>query len=107
MFFYVVVKETKYENWLISDIAAIRRMPRRFQLSAQQIRSIQPNKADNVDAVRILKRAAIGSAYDKVRDAMRIMSYANPMNVAKNSRSFRRLLRLIDCPSYVSQSKIP
>lgn len=103
----VVVKNRRYENWLVSDISVFPRLRQRFRISAKQLRSIAPNNADGVDALQILKVAAIGFSYDKVSDAIRILSMADPLRMASNSRSFRRLLREIDDPKYLKQSLKP
>lgn len=105
--FYVVVKNSCFENWLVSDITALQRMPKRFSLSATTVRSIQPNKADRVNAQRILETAAQGDGYSKTADAVRILSLAEPLAIAANSRSFRRFLRRLDHPRYLDQSIAP
>ena len=103
--FSCVVKNSRFENWLISDLEALGRMNGRFMLSAAQRRAISPDRADNIDALAILKAAALDKPYAKVRDAMRIMERAQPRNLARNSRSFRRFLRLVGDPDYAEQSK--
>lgn len=103
----VVVKNSCYENWLISDPEAFTKIRKRFQISQSVIRSISPNKADHVNAQAILKSAAQGNAYSKITDAVHIMKHANPSNMALNSRSFRRFLRQIEHPAYNDQSRNP
>ncbi|MCA1631430.1 MAG: DUF4276 family protein [Acidobacteria bacterium] len=103
----VIVKNSCFENWLVSDIEAFIRMLRRINLIEAAKRAIQPNKADNVDAQEILKRAAQGDAYSKVADAIRIMMHIDPVRMAANSRSFRKFLREIEHPLYVTQSRTP
>ncbi len=105
--FAVVVKNSCYENWLISDSALFSRMPKRFQLNASHLRSIVPNKADQLDAQAILEAAVQGGEYNKVKDAIAIMTHADPLAMAANSRSFRRLLRAIESPAYIGQSRVP
>jgi hypothetical protein len=105
--FHVVIKNTCFENWLIADTAALARMPKRFVLSRTVLRSVSPNKADHVSAQRILVSAAQGEAYSKTTDAVRIMKIAQPLAIAANSRSFRRLLRKFHHPSYLDQSFDP
>ena len=67
-------------------------------------------RADNIDALRLLKRAiesgVEGRSYNKTVDAIRIMARVDPLEVARNSRSFRRFLRVLGCPAYRDQSKI-
>ncbi len=105
--FGVVVKDSCYENWLISDTSVFHAIPRRFNMSRADIRKIAPNKADRVDAQAILKAAAINDAYSKVEDAVRIMALADPLRMAANSRSFRKLLRELGHPKYKDQSLLP
>jgi hypothetical protein len=105
--FKVIIKNSCYENWLISDTTVFAQMPQRFQLSASDVNRIRPNKADTVDAQVIIKRSIQGRAYDKVADAIRIMSKANPLEMAANSRSFRKFLREIGHPRYQNQSRLP
>jgi len=105
--FAVVVKNTCYENWLISDTNVFINMPKRFNLSQKRISQVVPGKADKVDAQSVLKEAAIQKSYDKIADAVHIMTHANPLIMAANSRSFRRLLRIIESPPYLQQSRHP
>ncbi len=100
--FAVVVKNSCYENWLISDPAAFKQLPRRFKTP-----TLAANNADQVDAQAILKAAAQGSSYSKINDAVAIMGHADPLAMAANSRSFRRLLREIENPKYLDQSRQP
>jgi len=102
----VVVKNTCFENWLVSDPGAIGQLKARFR-NAESVKRAVAGKADTVDACTLLKRAAIGDAYDKVADAVRILSKAEPLEMAVNSRSFRRFLRTVDHPQYVAQSRLP
>ncbi len=105
--FAVVVKNSCYENWLVSDPLAFERMPKRFNLSFADTNKIQPNKADRVNAQAMLKRAARGSSYSKVDDAVKIMQHADPLRMASNSRSFRRFMRLVGNPHFLDQSRRP
>lgn len=105
--FAVVVKNRMFENWLVSDIEALARMTDRFKFSQSQIDSIQPNKADQVDSLSLLRSAAIKQSYDKVQDSVRIMRIADALRMAANSRSFRKFLRVVGSPDYGDQSKKP
>ena len=102
----VVLKDRAYENWLVSDIDAIRVQPARYNLSLNAERAISPNRADRCDALAILKRAA-RSSYRKVDDAEKIMAHADVQRMAANSRSFRRFLRVAGHPLYTTQSRRP
>lgn len=107
LIFKVIIKNSCYENWLIADPTALEAMPRRFRISRADISKIVPNRADVVDAQAILKAAAQGNAYSKVEDARRIMALADPLRMAANSRSFRKLMREVEHPSYQRQSLLP
>lgn len=104
----VVLKNRMFENWLVADIDAVAGLKGRFKVSSTARAKIVPNKADNVDALDVLKRAAKkGAPYDKVADSKRILDRADAEAMAANSRSFRRLLRCLDCDRYSDQSKQP
>ena len=105
---YVVMKTYRYENWLVGAISSMRRQRARFPGSDRIIQRISPNKADNVDAIELLERAIPNnSSYEKVQDSKRIMKNADPYEIASNSRSFRKFLRVIDNPRYENQSQLP
>jgi hypothetical protein len=102
----VIVKNKTYENWLVADIAAV--ASGRFTVSRGARRAVEPNKADNVDALALLKKAAPkGAAYEKVADSKRILGKAAVLEMASHSRSFRRFLRAVECPAYCDQSRDP
>ena len=94
---YVVIKDRKYENWLVSDIEALKRHRGRFDVSAATERLTSRNNADSSDAEELIKRSIRKGqhSYSKVVDAKRIISVSNPCRMAKNSRSFRRWMRLL------------
>ncbi len=103
---HVVVKQRCYENWLIADPDALISQPGRFRLSRAAVSSVAPNKADHIDALQLMNRCVIGD-YDKVDDSKRIMARADPLRIASNSRSFRRLMRCYGSAAYATQSKRP
>ncbi len=106
----VVIKNRKFENWLVSDLDALRQMPRRFSLSKAFQNAINPNKADQiVDAEHLLNTIVTsrGPQYHKRKDAQNITAKQNPLRIACNSRSFRRFLHLLAHPKYSNQSKKP
>lgn len=105
----VVVKNRKFENWLCADIEALRKMPKRFSVTNAFEKQVK-KKADNImDAEKLLDTITIPkeSQYHKRKDAQNITAKQNILNIACNSRSFRRFLHLISHPSYLEQSKIP
>lgn len=103
----VVIKDRKFENWLVSDVDAVRGLRARFALAAADVNRIAPNRSDRADALAILKRSAIRSSYDKVQDSKRILQVAEPLRMAANSRSFRKFLRTVDHVAYRLQSRAP
>jgi hypothetical protein len=103
----IVIKNRAYENWVIADIDALRKLPRMFSVSKATARAVQPNKADSVAAGRLLERARDGRHYDKVQDSRKVLAKARVENIAEHSRSFRRFLRCIGCPIYLDQSIAP
>lgn len=103
----VVVKNRKFENWLMADLEAFEAMAARFEISKATRRAIQPNKADNVDALALLKRATRGDSYHKVEDSKRILAKAQVSRMAGHSRSFRRFLRVAGDSAYQHQSANP
>jgi hypothetical protein len=103
----VIVKDRTYENWLISDPDTLVALRGRFRVTKKARTSVEPNRADNMDAIPLLKTFVVGQPYDKVRDAVRVMRVADVKKMARNSRSFRRLMRVIGHPSYIDQSRRP
>jgi hypothetical protein len=103
----VVVKTRTFENWVVADIVALRTLGGMFTVSQSMAASVQPNKADNVSALKLLQQARQQIEYDKVRDAKKIMAKANVTGIGEQSRSFRRLLRQVGCASYKDQSRLP
>ncbi|WP_442929677.1 DUF4276 family protein [Micromonospora sp. WMMC250] len=101
----VVLKDRKFENWLVADLEALRAQPARFNVTAALSRSVSPNKADSTDAELLIKRAAIGSSYDKRADAGRICRQMDILRAGANSRSFRHLLHVLEHPTYKDQCK--
>lgn len=105
--FEVVVKNSCIENWLIADIDAIKAQPKRFAMTDAVSRQVAPNKSDRVDAQALLNKIAIRFEYDKGCDPTRIARLQDPYKIASNSRSFRRLLRVLENPRYIGQSRNP
>ncbi len=104
----VVVKNRTFENWLIADINALKKLSRLFNVTKTFERTVSPNKADNVrDAKALLNKIAIKHGYRKGRDDARITAVQEALNMAKNSRSFRRFLCVVGHPQYLLQSKKP
>ncbi len=102
----VVVKDRCFENWLVADLDALAGQPRRFHLTSGRRRSVDPNKADSVDAAALMRAVVVGR-YDKVEDSKRVLSRAMPDRMARNSRSFRKFMRELEHPTYRHQSAVP
>jgi len=103
----VVLKNRMYENWLLADIDALKALSGRFSISKSTVRAVQPNKADNVDALQLLKRSVKNGSYEKVEDSKRILAKASVANIGLHSRSFRRFLRIAGDGTYGAQSLKP
>lgn len=103
----VVTKVKCFENWLIADIEAIKKLPKRFKVTTSVERTVTPNKADNIaNAQEMLSQLSLGE-YHKRKDPVQLAKHLDPLRMAANSRSFRRLLRLIGHSAYSSQSRLP
>ncbi len=102
-----VIKCKMFENWLIADIGAIKKMDSRFSCGQSTINRVVPNKADDIDGLSELKKIVRGKSYDKKKDGHKISTLVDPLEIAKNSRSFRRYLRVLKHPAYRDQSKRP
>ncbi len=103
----VVVKDRCFENWLISDVDAFGHHPRRYRVSRGMRAQVEPDKADQVDAQSWLERAVVGSSYQKGWDCVQICGSMDVQRAARNSRSFRRFLRVVGAGSYRGQSRLP
>jgi hypothetical protein len=102
----VVIKDATYENWLLADIDALRCQPRRFRVTPALQRQIEPDRADGIGGVVLMRRIAIRQ-YDKVADSQRIMRNADPARIGYNSRSFRKFLQQAGCVAYSAQTRRP
>ena len=103
----VVLKDRQFENWLIADLGALRRQPRRFSVSAGTVRRVQPNKADACDGCAILEACAINDRYDKVRDSQAICAHMNIGAAARHSRSLRHFLHVVGDTAFDVQCRVP
>lgn len=103
----VIIKNRKFENWLIADVEVFRNKAR-YKVTNKFIKAVVPNKADSVDnAEALLNQICIGTEYHKRRDAAQITDLQDVSSIGNHSRSFRRFLRLIGHPDYIAQSKNP
>jgi len=106
--FEVVLKDRAIENWLIADIDALKKSPGRFKVTSAFANQVSPNKADAVSQpCELLNSIILKGSYRKGKDPETIMKYQEPLRVATNSRSFRKFLSVVGCPSYSGQSRRP
>lgn len=103
----VVVKNRTFENWLVADVEAVKAIAGRFKLSKAIAKSISTGNADSTNGLRVLRDAAHGAPYQRVNDAVRILSKARPEEIARCSRSFRKFLRVLGHPKFKTQSAVP
>lgn len=104
----VVVKKHSVENWLIADPAGLKQMSARFDVTRSFEDKVYNDRADHiVNAADLLDSIAIKKNYHKRNDPPAIMSHLLPDRIAQNSRSFRRLLRVVGHNTYLNQSKNP
>ena len=107
---HVVVKNRKFENWLIADPKALASHKKRFKPTEVFRKHVRPNKADNVaDATALLNQICVKGKgfYHKTQDPPRILEKMDITEAGKNSRSFRRFLHLLGDKRYRDQSKKP
>ncbi|MFL0276556.1 DUF4276 family protein [Mycobacterium sp. SMC-19] len=102
----VVLKDRKFENWLISDLVGLKSHPARFNYDNALSRRVHPDKADRIDAERELKRIS-GGKYDKIPDGNRLCKTASVDRIAHNSRSFRHFLHLLNYEPYRTDCRTP
>jgi hypothetical protein len=103
----VVLKNRMLENWIVADVEAVRSFSARFTITGAFKTAVSPNRADGSDAIQLLHKATNRKAYDKLQDGAKILKVSDPTNIAANSRSFRRLLRVVGHPLYSGQSRRP
>jgi Domain of unknown function (DUF4276) len=103
----VVLKNRCFENWLVADIEALRAQPGRYVVSEAMRRKVEPDKADGIDALDLLRAAISGKIFHKVDDAVAICSRLDPARAARHSRSFRHLLHVLGDPDYAHQCRRP
>ncbi|MBM0224811.1 DUF4276 family protein [Micromonospora sp. ATA51] len=104
---HVVLKDRKFENWLVADLDALKAQPARFKVTPAVVKKVAPNKADAIDAERLLKSIIIGGHYEKVADSSRICERLTVEQAAANSRSFRHFLHIIGHPAYSDGCRAP
>jgi len=91
----VVFKVFMLENWLVADPSALRGLPGLFQNVARIERQVSNGRADTVNASDLLKACSKKHSYDKVEGAVAICKRLDPGQAATNSRSFRKLLKVL------------
>lgn len=97
--FRIVLKNRTFENWLIADQASLLSQKSRFRWRRLS------GEVDELNARDLLNRAAIGAAYHKIRDSIRIVKLAEPAQIGSQSRSFRKFLGVLGCAEYRTQTR--
>jgi hypothetical protein len=83
----VVIKNRKFENWMIADVAALEKMPNRFNVTQAFRGKVVPNKADSVeDAESLLKQISKKKPYHKSSDNPKIAEKQDALQIGCNSR---------------------
>ena len=104
----VVVKVQAFENWLIADGGAVLQLTGLFPRSRGLAGHVSANWADHLNALDLLEHCSHPNrGYDKIKGALRICQVMDPAGAARNSRSFRRFLRVLGHPLYRNQSRLP
>lgn len=103
----VVVKDRCFENWLVADLSALRKLRARFEVTVGMMTAVEPDRADRANALDLLRRAAKGDAFGKVDDARRILGGATVAQMAQHSRSFRCFLARLGHPDFQNGSCAP
>lgn len=103
----VVFKVSMFENWLIADPQALGELTGLFEKVERIERQVSRGRADAVDALGLLKSCSRRRGYDKVDGAVAICRQLAPIRAAKNSRSFRKLLKTLGCPLEAPSTKKP
>lgn len=94
----VVFKVAMFENWLVADPQALARLPGLFEHVERIERQVSSGRADSVNAEDLLKACSKQRGYHKVDGAVAICKGLDPVRAAGNSRSFRKLLKVLGCP---------
>lgn len=103
----VVIKMRTFENWLVADPEGIGAL-NNYKPTKAFVGAVAPNKADHVDGEKLINSIIVGRReYHKRIDAINIAKRLDVSRASKNSRSFRRFLRLVNHEEYADQSKLP
>ena len=104
----VVIKDSTFENWLVASPEAFEKQKARYPKSELIRKAVEPDRADRVVALQLIKRAiAAAKAYDKIQDGRKTAALAVVSTMAANSRSFRKFLAVLGDPAYASSSRLP
>lgn len=103
----VVFKVSKFENWLVADPEALRALSGMFDNVERIEKQVSPNRADAVDAVGLLNACARRHGYHKMDGAVAICRQLDPGRAAASSRSFRKLLKVLECFGPNPQPGVP
>jgi hypothetical protein len=105
---HVVLKDSTFENWLVASPEAFEAQPARYPKGALIRKAATPDKADRVNAISLINRAAAtGRRYDKIQDGKRTAKFLQVDAMASHSRSFRRFLAILGDNRFANGSKNP
>jgi len=104
---HVVLKVSKLENWLVADPLALRDLPGLVENPDRIGKQVSGDRADAVDAEALLRACWRKKDFNKPECAVAICKKLNPARAAKNSRSFRKLLKTLGHPDYVETKRPP
>lgn len=93
----VVFKVSMFENWLIADPKAVAGLPGLFEHVERIEKQVSNGRADSVGALDLLRACSKQRSYHKVDGAVAICKGLDPARAAGNSRSFRKLLKVLGC----------
>lgn len=96
----VVYKDRAFENWLVADLDALRRQPKRFDVTAAIVKQVEPGKADRCNGTALLNKAAVRYEYNKTQDSEKICDHMDLGKALAHSRSLRHFLHALDDPSF-------
>lgn len=92
---HVVFKISRLENWLVADPQTLRGLTGLFENVERLEHQVAPNRADLVNALDLLKGCSRLKSYDKMTGAVAILKKLDPLRASANSRSFRKLLKVL------------
>lgn len=98
----VVIKNRKFENWLIGDIENLSGIK---HFSVSKAFAMQLKNCDAIpDAVKELSKIKANRLhYSKTKDGAALAKNINPIKIAQNSRSFKKFMKVICHPDFIEK----